>query len=187
MKKQTIASKVSLLIKGTRGSVRTSLIELFTTGETTTGTSGYSGGYARKSVWTAETVRQAQAIGLTVESGNNAPRGGASGEYVRLVADRRKNRLAWQCIYACERLEMFRFIRNSRKQLAQQIRSERNHETTISDFERLKTEIETELRKKYPELQLSHKQANSAAWHIGNKMMDGKFNNTTLRSLIKNF
>jgi hypothetical protein len=79
-------------LKGLKGNVRSAVESILLTGFARTGSSGYSGGWSSKSVWTADTVAACQERGIIVESGNDAPRGGASGEYVRLVADKRKNR-----------------------------------------------------------------------------------------------
>lgn len=67
-----------------------SLRELVTTGVTRTGRSGYSGGYATKNVWTADVCMYvcmyARAAGLNVECDNDAPKGGARGEHVKLLS-----------------------------------------------------------------------------------------------------
>jgi hypothetical protein len=87
-------------LAGLRGNVRTAVESIMRTGSARTGSSGFSGGWANKSTWTADTVAACKARGIIVESGNDAPRGGASGEYVRLVADKRKNRSIHQAIAA---------------------------------------------------------------------------------------
>lgn len=95
-KKTTIAAKVTAIISAAKcgnRKVHNSFIELLRTGSTQTGSSGYSKGWSHKSIWTADVRSLARSMGLRIESGNNAPRGGASGEYVALVADRRYNRI----------------------------------------------------------------------------------------------
>lgn len=92
--KTTISAQIATAIKSYRGNVRQSLIELASNGATRTGTSGYSKGWSNKSIWTGDVCRACAEIGLVVISGNDAPRGGANGEFVALVADKRKNRLA---------------------------------------------------------------------------------------------
>lgn len=62
-----------------------SLRELIEKGFTRTGRSGCSGGYSTKNVWSNEVLRHALTIGLNVEKDNDAPRGGANGELVRVV------------------------------------------------------------------------------------------------------
>jgi hypothetical protein len=82
-------------INNFRGNVKKSLNSLVLTGIAYTGHSGYSKGWASKSVWTADVVAACKELGIEVESGNDAPKGGANGEFVRLVSDKRKNRKIW--------------------------------------------------------------------------------------------
>ena len=82
-------------IKDYRGNVRKSLNELIATGYTRTGHSGYSNGWASKSIWTGELLSACQELGIMVESGNDAPKGGANGEFVALSSDKRKNKKIW--------------------------------------------------------------------------------------------
>ena len=183
--KTTISSKVSSKLKNYKGKVRQSLAELFTQGTTCTGESGYRKSRAFKDIWTSEVIRAAHEIGLTVHSGNCYPRGGAGGEWVKLVEDGRKNKLAQQCMAVHKRFLKIKKLRNAKTEKAIQERSDIMQELTVTGFESRKTEIEAELKKKYEKLGLSTKQANSAAWHIGNKFFGGQFRNTTLRTLIK--
>ncbi len=82
-------------LKGLNGNVRTSIVTLINSGMVRTGKSGYSKGWANKSVWTAGVIAACNERGIIIESGNDAPNNGANGEYVRLVADKRKNRQIW--------------------------------------------------------------------------------------------
>lgn len=136
-KKQTVSSKIEQLFKEHKptGNARKSLTELLRTGETVTGKSGYSKGYASKSIWTAGVVRIAAKFGLTVESGNNAPKGGAGGEFIKLVTDKRKNKLHWQLVAILERkhkIEAAKIMRKSKetahKRLVFQVEVKRDFE-----------------------------------------------------------
>ena len=82
-------------INSYRGNVKKSIIELTTTGYTFTGKSGYSKGWANKSVWTSEVISACKELGIEIESGNDASKGGANGEFVCLVSDKKKNRKIW--------------------------------------------------------------------------------------------
>jgi hypothetical protein len=183
--KTTISQKVSSKLKNYKGKVKNSLQDLFIHGTTCTGESGYRKSRAYKDIWTAETIKAAHEIGLTVHSGNCYPRGGAGGEWVKLVEDGRKNKLAQQCMAVYKRYLKIKKVRIEKTERAKQEQSDIIEKLTVSQFESRKTEIETELKKKYEKLQLSTKQANSAAWHIGNKFFAGQFKNTILRTLIK--
>jgi len=83
-------------INNFKGNVKNSLVQLTTTGQTRTGQSGYSKGWAHKSVWTSEVIAACKELGIEIESGNDAMRGGANGEFIRLVSDKRKNRKIWE-------------------------------------------------------------------------------------------
>jgi len=89
--------KTTIQVKLTRN-VRVSIDELYQVGFTRTGKSSYSKGWANKSVWTSDVITACKSLGINYEVGNDAPRGGASGEYVRLMADKRKNRKVWAAI-----------------------------------------------------------------------------------------
>lgn len=93
--KNTISEQVKALLRQStaRGRGLSALKEIIRTGTARTGSSGYSKGWAHKSIWTSETIAACREIGIAVVNGNDAPRGGASGEYVMLSADRRSNRL----------------------------------------------------------------------------------------------
>lgn len=62
-----------------------SAIECLNTGISRTGKSSYSGGYSNKSVWTTTTFGILLDLGIECEFGNDAPRGGANGEFVRIT------------------------------------------------------------------------------------------------------
>lgn len=121
--RKTISSKITKLTSSltNRTKAEVSVKELIQNGSTTTGTSGYSKGYARKDVWTLATYQLAKQLGLSVEMGNRAPRGGANGEYVSLVADRRKNKLVHQFHALVERkraIDDVRALRNAEAEAA---------------------------------------------------------------------
>ncbi len=59
-----------------------SLMSLFKGAIARTGSSSYSKGYVYKAVWTDKVLAICSALRLDVEAGNDAPRGGALGEYV---------------------------------------------------------------------------------------------------------
>lgn len=65
--------------------INNSILELNNNGTTQTGRSGYSKGWANKSIWTSEVAAILDSEGISYERGNDAPRGGASGEYVRIT------------------------------------------------------------------------------------------------------
>lgn len=73
-------------IKANRGNIRKSL-EKIINGYTVirTGYSGYAKGWARKQVWTMVLSGELQRLKIKHAIGNDAPRGGASGEYVRIT------------------------------------------------------------------------------------------------------
>lgn len=56
-----------------------------TTGIARTGTSGFSKGWAKKSVWTNELSNLLTQLDIAHTTGNDAPRGGASGEFVKIT------------------------------------------------------------------------------------------------------
>lgn len=82
---KTKIEKLEKRISLERGLTRNSLIELLNKCITTTGKSGYSGGYSTKRIWTTEVVLALRACNIKFETGNNAPRGGAGGEYVKIT------------------------------------------------------------------------------------------------------
>lgn len=82
---KTKIEKLQDLIKTTRGNIKTSLIELLKYGKTKTGKSGYSKGWASKSVWTSDVRIILRNAKIQFESGNTAPKGGANGEFIQLT------------------------------------------------------------------------------------------------------
>lgn len=50
-----------------------------------TGQSGYSKGWANKSIWTAGTSQILNDLGIKHECGNDAPKGGANGEFITIT------------------------------------------------------------------------------------------------------
>lgn len=62
-----------------------SLQQILKTGEARTGKYTGTGRYASKSVWTSEVSAYLDKMGIAHECGNDAPRGGANGEYVRVT------------------------------------------------------------------------------------------------------
>lgn len=115
----TTSKKIQQLLKKStaRGKAKGSLINIIKSGSDLTGSSGYSKGWANKSIWTSETSAACREIGLAIICGNNAPRGGANGEYVMLVQDRRKNQLIHryqELIARNNKIESARFSRINR-------------------------------------------------------------------------
>lgn len=115
--KKTTAAQIANMIKKSaiKGNSKTSINELFSKGYTRTGSSGYSKGWSHKSIWTSQVLTDAAKLGLTVISGNDAPRGGASGEYVKLVADKRKNKLAQRYQAIATRAKLIGKIRSEKQ------------------------------------------------------------------------
>jgi len=70
-----------------------SLIECLEYGSSRTGKSSYSGGYANKSIWTSSVSDLLTKLGITHECCNDAPRGGANGEFVKITDTRFLNRI----------------------------------------------------------------------------------------------
>lgn len=77
--------KLSTVI-GLRGLVKTSIEVLLTSTEVRTGSSSYSRGWANKSVYTNEVSAVLTSLGIKHECLNDAPRGGANGEFVRITS-----------------------------------------------------------------------------------------------------
>lgn len=65
--------------------INNSIAELNMSAFTRTGSSGYNKGWAKKSVWTDQVCQVLDAEGISYERGNDAARGGANGEYVRIT------------------------------------------------------------------------------------------------------
>lgn len=70
-----------------------SCVQLLNFGIARTGSSGYSKGWASKSVWTDMVVYVMNQTGIAFERGNDAPRGGANGEFVRITDKNILNRI----------------------------------------------------------------------------------------------
>lgn len=104
---------VNTNLKGLKGNLKIAVESIITNGFARTGSSGYSGGWANKTIITHLVVRECENRGIIVESGNDAPRGGANGEYVRLASDKRKNRSINAAIAA--RVEASRIAREERE------------------------------------------------------------------------
>lgn len=90
--KNTIAAKMNQLINSAKGLTKESVRQVLVNGFATTGRSGYSKGWANKSIWTSQVVEFCKENNIKVEFGNDAPKGGASGEFVKLVSDKRANK-----------------------------------------------------------------------------------------------
>lgn len=82
---KTKIEKLEKRISLERGLVKESLIELLNKGITTTGKSGYSKGWSNKRIWSRDVALQLEIIGVKFEQGNNAPRGGACGEFIKIT------------------------------------------------------------------------------------------------------
>ncbi len=67
---------------------RAALQTIVAGGMARTGSSGYSHGYASKNVYTQAVVSLCRKAGIEVVSGNDAPRGGANGEWVKAANKR---------------------------------------------------------------------------------------------------
>lgn len=103
--------RINELLKAsmTRGLARESLKELFEKGIARTGRSNRYG----KKVWTNEVVTACANLGLIVTWGNDAPRGGANGEYV-MILDTPKNDIIIKFIAMNNRLEKIKKVREER-------------------------------------------------------------------------
>lgn len=108
------------ILKGLRGNVKIAVESIITKGFARTGSSGYSGGYANRTIITHLVVTACAERGILVESGNDAPRGGANGEYVRLVSDKRKNRAIHASISASKAEREARVIAEAARKIAEQ-------------------------------------------------------------------
>lgn len=82
---KTKIEKLQNAIKANRGNVKTSLTELLNKGSARTGKSGYSKGWASKSIWTSDVTTILSYLKISFATGNDAPRGGANGEYIKLT------------------------------------------------------------------------------------------------------
>jgi|SRR5690606_36923313 len=79
---KTLNEKLIEATKGTRGNVKNSLTQLLNNGFTRTGKN-----QSRKnSCWTSEVVNILQSNKIPFEAGNDAVRGGITGEYVKLTS-----------------------------------------------------------------------------------------------------
>lgn len=67
------------------GYVKSAIRMLLATGKARTGESGYRAGHAHKHIWTDVVVSVLQNNHISFECGNDAPRGGANGEFVKLT------------------------------------------------------------------------------------------------------
>ncbi len=82
IKMKTLNTKLENAAVGTRGLVRTSLNELRTSGVTSTGKN-----QNRKSqIWTKEVCEILTKNNIPFEKGNDAPKGGVCGEFVKLTS-----------------------------------------------------------------------------------------------------
>lgn len=70
---------------GITGNTLISLRELFSNGYCRTGKSYFKSRSPYKHVWTSKVILVLEILGIQFESGNDAPRGGANGEYVKLL------------------------------------------------------------------------------------------------------
>lgn len=68
-----------------RGKVKSAINMLLATGKARTGESSYSCGRGHKSLWTEEVAYVLRKHNISFECGNDAPRGGANGEFVKLT------------------------------------------------------------------------------------------------------
>ena len=84
-KKQQKQAELALNSIAKNSNAYKSCVKLLNYGVTRTGSSGYSKGYANKSVWTDMVVYVMNQTGIAFEKGNDAPRGGANGEFVRIT------------------------------------------------------------------------------------------------------
>lgn len=111
--------------------------------------------------------------------GNDAPRGGKHGNFVTFHSNAEFEKFTATLVELENHLTIA--ISSRREQ------DEKNNQAMreFLNSESGKAAIVTELKKKYPDLGLSNKEANSAAFHIGNKILEGKFNQVELRSFLK--
>ena len=90
---KTKLEKLQIAINSNRGLVKESLVELLSLNpylqkkpiRLRTGKSGYSKGWASKSIWTSDVLQVLQGSAIKCVAGNDAPRGGASGEFIEIV------------------------------------------------------------------------------------------------------
>ena len=143
---KTLNDKLQLAINNSRGLVKNSLIQLSRTGITRTGKNQNK----KNRVWTKDVCSVLQASKIPFISGNDAPRGGVTGEYVRLTSksqlyqinveqDRIKRetamdeRIAEQELTQSE-IQIVEFIKNNQEMITEKI-SELDNLRAIGDKE----------------------------------------------------
>lgn len=164
-----------------------SVRELVNQGITQTGCSGYSKGWKNKSIWTSQTVILAEQLGLVVESFNDAPRGGASGEQVRLVDDKRKNKIIHQLIesnqFLFKKKKSATLVLNLKIQFFSNIKRNK----TVEFFnDEIKSKLMSFCLRKGISFPLSNKEANQIAWKKQN-WIEGGADVCAFRDEIKHF
>lgn len=115
--KTTVNAQITALKKSVTalGNARQSTMGIIDSGYSSTGSSGYSKGWSHKSIWTLNAWSSCHDLGLSVSSGNNAPRGGANGEYISLDADRPENALIYAFHALKERAKGIKAARSAKE------------------------------------------------------------------------
>ena len=102
-----------------------------------TGLSGYSKGWSRKSIWTYDVCSLLREVGIKHTFGNNAPRGGASGEYVEITdvrfINRKKKAIAKESAEAEAKVSAAKQVESLR------IANFKASLSTMPEFEQIKT------------------------------------------------
>ena len=166
--KQAIFTMKNLTLKlenaliGTRGLVRISISELLIIGITSTGKN-----QNRKSQkWTKEVCEILTKNNISFENGNNAPKGGVCGEFVKIT-----NKSFLLNIAKTKKLAKIDY-RNS---------IDLTDKLFLENFNKIKNQIS----KKYPNFNFSHQDSKTTAFHINNKFFESKCNTIHLSHLIR--
>ena len=182
-KKQVANLRKNGIEQITKGKVLDSFIRLIQVGRVCTGSSGYSKGWSQKSIWTNDIAILCRKAGIEFTTGNDAPKGGASGEYVEATNKRQlaKQQSDFKKAQAKEKADYLT------KCELDAIEKKKRYEDTEKAFT---PEIADKFRQKWASLgknpkYISHKEANQFAWKKQNYLNIPKVDIVTLRSLVK--
>ncbi len=147
---KTLNKKLIKATKGTRGNVKNSLTQLLKNGFTRTGKN-----QSRKnSCWTSEVINILQSNKIPFEAGNDAVRGGITGEYVKLTS---KSQLF--------QIKEAQRIKKNKELELQAVLNEKisNKYHEVKDFINSNKELVNE---KLAELDVLKSENNQPQWHI---------------------
>lgn len=171
MKKLT--TKLENALVGTRGLIRASISDLITNGITSTGKN-----QNRKiQKWTKEVCEILAKNNIDFESGNDAPKGGVCGEFVKLTNK--------SFLKSIEKAKKVALIEKKRKEAQDKIAYSNAISFTNIAFAENIEKIKDRISLKYPDFNFSHQDSKSIAYHINNKFFDNKCNTVHLANLIR--